>query len=170
MTGMTRFTRLALAALLVTASASATALTANPDGTWLGTVKCDGKFQGSAFSKLSLTIPVTVYVYTDFAVVVNRFGGQGGVPVDYPIFYVGAYFPDTPTATKGTLGFGYYPEAPNPPIPYLETGQAKLEMKKDGSVTLNGKSFVLADSDPYNGAVSASCDWKLNKTSDDAPI
>jgi hypothetical protein len=168
MAGMTRFAKVALAAVLVTASAGAAALTANPDGTWVGTVKCDGKFQGPAFSKMSLTIPITVYVYTDYAVVVNRFGGQFGVPLDYPIFYIGAYFPDAPAATKGTLGFGYYPDDPNPPIPYLETGQAKLEMKKDGSVKLDGKSYALGDSP--NGAVSASCDWKLNKTSDDAPI
>jgi hypothetical protein len=165
MAGMTRFTRLALAALLVTASASAAALTANPDGTWVGTVKCDGKFQGPLFSKLSLTLPVTVGILGNYGAVWNRFGGFGGPD---PVPYIGAYFPDAPGANKGTLGFGIDLEVVVG-IPYLETGQVKLEMKKDGSVTMNGKSFVLADSDPVNGAVSASCDWKLNKTSDDPP-
>ena len=94
--------------------------------------------------------------------VCNRFAGLEGPGGPDGLLYIGAYIPDSPTATKGTLGFSSDPLING--LPYVETGQSRLEKKANGSVTLNGKSFVLAESP--DGAVTASCEWKLNKFSD----
>jgi hypothetical protein len=156
-----RFAQLALAAALTMASTQALALDANQDGTWTGTIKCDTRVQDPVSTHLNITSTVTVRIFDgdSVGVVCNRFAGLGGP--DF-LLYLGAYIPDSPTATKGTLGFASDPLINY--LPYVETGQSRLEKKSNGSVTLNGKSFVLAESP--DGAVTASCEWKLNKFAD----
>jgi len=164
-----RFAGLGIAAALamVSAGASADPLTPNPQGTWTGTVKCEAKVQDATSSKFKVTNEVTARIGDPFAAVCGRFGSAAPIVVPY----IGAYIPESPGATKGTLGFATGPAVfeafPFPPafLPYFETAQAKLEGKKDGSVVIKGKSIVLADSP--DGAVTATCEWNLDKLSDD---
>ena len=157
-----RFAQLGLAAALTMASTQAAALDANPDGTWTGTVKCDARFQNPALTHQTITATVTTWIDGSLGFVCNRFAGLEGPGGPDGVLYIGAYIPDSLTATKGTLGFASEPDING--LPYLETGQSRLEKKTNGSVTLNGKSYVLAESP--DGAVTASCEWKLNKFSD----
>jgi len=164
----TRFAQFGLAAGVAMASTGAAAFTPVPDGLWEGTIKCDAMFQGAAVSKWGVTLPVEVSIHGPSGEVYNRFGGLYGTPAGWPVAYVGAYYPDFPGATKGKLGIATSPlvleEIGWGLLPYGETGQLKLEMKKDGKVELKGESYVFAASP--DGAVSSKCNWKLQKTND----
>ena len=156
-----RFAQLALVVSLAAAVTSAAAFTGDPTGDWAGTIKCtgvaenDGAFSGSPSATMTISDNVVV-VYAGW--------------IAPHIIYAGEYFPNAgDPANKGTFGFTAVggPTGVADHSMYSETGQAKLERRKDGKVTFVGTSYALAEWFPGQ-AVSAMCEWKFNKTSDEA--
>ena len=157
---LARLAQVGCTVALATAATGTGALTANPDGLWSGTVKCTGKSQSDLSPTATLgPFAVNVDILGNEGIVENRFGTNKA-----DALYLGAYFPDPAhPAAKGTLGFAL---AFSPLVEASETGQSKLETKKDGKITMDGKSYLLAD---FGDAFSGSCDWKLTKQSDPLP-
>jgi hypothetical protein len=156
-----QFDRLAVVAALAAVATGASAFAGNPTGDWAGTIKCTGV--SANYGAFTGTPSATMSISGDVVVV------YAGWIAPY-ITHAGEYFPDAgDPANKGTFGFTAVggPTGIADHSRYSETGQAKLERRKDGRVTFVGNSYALSALVPGD-VVSATCEWKFNKTSDTA--
>jgi hypothetical protein len=150
-----RFAQLALAVSLGAAVTSAAAFNGDPNGVWAGTIKCSGVSLN--YSPFSGTAAATMSIDGSLVVVYD------GWTSPY-IVYAGAYIPDAADpGNKGTFASTSAGDILDP-HQYSETGQAKLERRKDGKVSFDGKSYAI--STRLGDIVSAMCEWRFNKTSD----
>jgi hypothetical protein len=139
------------------------------DGTYLGTVQCDGISNQAAPTPFKTTNNVTVTLANDTANVCGRWDAH-----QFPIFYEAPIYVRDAKYARGTIGFAtstrgyengsalgaYY-------IGYSEVGQGTFQKDFSNTILLDAISTVLSDqllspNAPY-APYSLTCTWKLKK-------